>query len=351
MGGSGEYGLYTAPTSTASFLIGSEGAITVGTASGNLYYQADMSVGEGGDQSGPLPAGFPKGFTAFYCMKYEITQSDYVDFLNKLTRQQQAGRTATALGTGVTAVTNRFVMNNTAFMQHRNGIRCPATVSATDPITFYCDLDANGTGNGLDDGEAIVCNLLNWADVAAYLDWSGLRPMTELEYEKACRGTATPVANEYAWGTTGIAGSAYNLSNPGRTNEQVQRCTPPPRAMRRNATNWVVPTGGGSGSAGFIGPLRVGLLAHHASNSGRTTAGSGYYGALDLSGNVAEVTISLGASQGRAYNGSHGDGRLSDVGLHNATSWPTGALERGTRAGIGMPTPTRAGSRSRSAAR
>jgi hypothetical protein len=29
--------------------------------------------------------------------------------------------------------------------------------------------------------------------------------MTELEYEKACRGPLMPVANEYAWGTTTIS--------------------------------------------------------------------------------------------------------------------------------------------------
>ncbi|HYE54991.1 MAG TPA: hypothetical protein VD996_09120, partial [Chitinophagaceae bacterium] len=28
-----------------------------------------------------LPAAFPKGFNAFYCMKYELTQAQYVDFL------------------------------------------------------------------------------------------------------------------------------------------------------------------------------------------------------------------------------------------------------------------------------
>jgi hypothetical protein len=37
--------------------------------------------------------------------------------------------------------------------------------------------------------------------MAAFADWSGLRPMSELEYEKACRGYNTPaVPNEYAWG-------------------------------------------------------------------------------------------------------------------------------------------------------
>ena len=52
--------------------------------------------------------------------------------------------------------------------------------------------------------------------------------MTELEYEKACRGTMAPVADEYAWGTASIAGSAYTLENIGAANEGIE-------------TNWISP--------------------------------------------------------------------------------------------------------------
>ena len=38
----------------------------------------------------------------------------------------------------------------------------------------------------------------------AFADWAGLRSMTELEYEKACRGPLEPVAGEYAFGTNEI---------------------------------------------------------------------------------------------------------------------------------------------------
>ena len=37
---------------------------------------------------------------------------------------------------------------------------------------------------------------LSWADSAAYMAWAGLRPMTELEYEKAMRGPRRPVPDE-----------------------------------------------------------------------------------------------------------------------------------------------------------
>ena len=151
-------------------------------------------------QTAPSNATWPNGYNAFYCMKYEISQEQYVDFLNKLTRDQQNERTSTSLGSGTTSVTNRYVMCNGSTMQYRNGIRCDATIHTSNPITFYCDFDGDGTGNESTDGQNIACNWLGWSHVAAYLDWSGLRPMTELEFEKACRGDQTPVANEYAWG-------------------------------------------------------------------------------------------------------------------------------------------------------
>ncbi|MBK6341289.1 MAG: SUMF1/EgtB/PvdO family nonheme iron enzyme [Flavobacteriales bacterium] len=314
--GGGQYRFYTSPTPSSTYLIASEGAIAVGTATGNLIYQADLDFGTGGDVSGPIPAAFPKGFTAFYCMKYEVTQGDYMAFLNRLTRAQQASRVGANIATGVTTVTNRYVMGNSATLINRNGIRCAAIVSATDPIDFYCDLNGNGIGNGTTDGQWITCNFLSWPDLAAYLDWSGLRPMTEFEFEKSCRGTAAPVALQYAWGTTTIANTIYGLTGSGQNNEQI-------------ATNYSTTAGNcaynittGPGGDVTKGPLRVGILAGHGSNSGRTTAGAGYYGAMELSGNVEEFVVSVGLPQGRAFNGSHGNGALNAFGQHDATSWP-----------------------------
>jgi len=40
-----------------------------------------------------LSASFPKGYAGFYCMKYEISQSQYVAFLNDLSLVQQGNRT------------------------------------------------------------------------------------------------------------------------------------------------------------------------------------------------------------------------------------------------------------------
>ena len=54
---------------------------------------------------------------------------------------------------------------------------------------------------------------MNWQDLTSYLDWSGLRPMTEFEYEKACRGTLNPVAYEYPWGNNSSLNMVYGANN------------------------------------------------------------------------------------------------------------------------------------------
>lgn len=325
---------FAQPTLSSTYLVSSEAAIPIGTASGNLFYNAPSGVG--GDQLGPVPAAYPKGTTAFYCMKYEIAQRDFVEFLNKLMRAQQNTLTATALNEGTTAVTNRYVLTNSAILRNRNGIRCGATVSATDPITFYCDLDGDGTGNEANDGRWVACNWLAWQDVAAYLDWSGLRPFSEFEYEKACRGPAAPVVNEHAWGTSAAATATYTIGNAGFANEQVSvnySATQGNLAVL-GTTAYLLGGAGGVLTFSYDGPLRVGIMAHNASNTGRVTAGAGYYGALDLSGNVAEAVVHAGNPTGRAYTGSHGDGGLTVGGNHNVPAWPgTGGPGTGFRGG------------------
>jgi hypothetical protein len=59
-------------------------------------------------------ANWPNGFNAFYCMKYEVSQQGYVDFLNTLTYTQQVTRTANApkhrlreRGALISSITNR----------------------------------------------------------------------------------------------------------------------------------------------------------------------------------------------------------------------------------------------------
>jgi len=258
-----------------------------------------------------LSASFPKGFRAFYSMKYEVSQQQYVDFLNTLNRHQQNSRTGTDLEASLTSITNRFVLANSTTVQARNGIRCNATVTAHQPIVFYCDLNANGTGGEAADGQVLAANWLNWADLTAYQDWAALRPMTELEFEKAARGQIVPVTNAYAWNTTTLV-AADNITNPGAINEITN--TNNANAVFGNSVN--VP-----------GPMRVGVFT--ADSSSRAEAGAAFWGSMAMSGNVAERVVSTGQANGRAFTGNHGNGLLirdsSDIaasGQADPTSWP-----------------------------
>ena len=276
-GGSETNHFYKAPTTTDTYTVSSEGAITVGTSSGNLYYAADNSYA--GDQAGPIPAAFPKGYNAFYCMKYEISQAQYTAFLNKLTPTQDG---------------NRFPNQNGNYRHAITGSAGARTT--TNPY--------------------VACNYLSWADVAAYLDWAALRPMTELEYEKVCRGTLTPVANEYAWGSTSITG-ATGISNAGLTNETASN----------SGANCVY-----NNAAGVQGPMRVGCLGQGVNT--REGVGATYYGIMEMSGNLWERPVTVGNATGRAFTGINGDGVLDATGNANTTNWPnTTATGAGLRGG------------------
>jgi len=302
---------------TIPFTITSQGALTINTGAGNLWgtsTSGDNTIGP----AGATDANFPNGYQGFYIMKYELSQGQYRNFLNTLTRAQQDSRTETSLAAGTTSVTNRYVMSNTSTLSYRNGIRCDATIDTANPITFYCDLNGNGTPNESADGEWLACNYLSWADLYSYADWAGLRPMTELEFEKACRGgspTSNVLANEYSWGTATIAGSAYTLSNAGTASEGI-------------ATNYSVTLGNCSysGTNGSIGPLRCGIFAANASNTGRVTAGASYYGVMELSGSLWERCVTVGNTNGRAFTGSHGDGDLST----SPNTWPSASTASGS---------------------
>jgi formylglycine-generating enzyme required for sulfatase activity len=141
-------------------------------------------------------------------------------------------------------------------------------------------------------------------DGAAYMDWAGLRPMTELEFEKACRGINTPVASEFAWGNTTSTG-ADNITNVGEAGEVTNTANANSVCCR---------------SVGVSGPMRVGTFAGAATT--RTQAGATYYGIMEMSGNVWERTVTVGNGAGRSYTGAHGDGNLFNDGSANVDFWP-----------------------------
>lgn len=304
-------------STNAPLKITSEGGLTLGgTAAGNLANNNATGMATADDFNNSttqsLPANFPKGYASVFAMKYEISQGQYVAFLNALNRQQQQNRTATSLGAGTTSITNRYVMSNSSSIQNRNGIRVDATVAANGRLTFYNDLNNNGTPNEANDGQFVGCNFLSWADATAYLDWAALRPMSELEFEKIGRGQLAAVANAYAWGNDKDTAAAA-ISNAGAANELVT--TAGANAVYNN-------------TSGAQGPVRTGVFAR--AETSRAQSGATHWGVMEFSGSLWERAVSLGNATGRAFAAGHGDGLLissgSDAttyGNPNVADWPS----------------------------
>lgn len=271
------------------FNITSEASLTLGgTSTSNLSNNNNAGMTTADDfnytTTQTLPAAYPKGFNALFVMKYEISQGQYADFLNKLTNAQATPRFPGFNGS------NQHTINNTGV-----------------PPNIYVA--------GSPDR---ACNYLGWADVAAYADWSGLRPMSELEFEKICRGTRPAAPDEYAWGTPWVFNQAYTYANSGMPNEV--------------ATNAAT----GSGNAIYIttrgtsGPRKCGLAAASVVTPTRQEAGATYYGVMEMSGNVWETTVSLGSAAGRAFVANHGNGIINSLGQSTVGGWPSVTTGAGT---------------------
>lgn len=304
-GNSSSSGQFIQGTTTHTpFQVTTEGEITIGNAATSQLWGTSTGGTNQIGAAGSLPAAFPKGYNAFYTMKHTITQRQYRDFLNKLTRTQQINRTS------ITGTGNFY--NNSTSPVNRNGIRISSDPGGVLPKIFDCDLNNNGVGNELDDGEHIECNLLSYYDLQSYCDWSGLRPMTELEYEKACRGTLNPYPDEKAWGNTNVV-FATGIMNSGLGSEAPT-----------NPTTTNVAFGN---TSGVPGPLRVGCFA--GATTTREQAGATYYGIMEMSGNSWEWVVDVGNSTSRDYSGLHGDGVLATSGNFDQTDWPSRGGLRG----------------------
>ena len=273
-------------TSEAALTLGGGGAGSLGN--NNRSGMANPTYEDFNDATAvTLPAPFPKGFNAFYCMKYEITQGMYADFLNKLTLPQ---------------ATARFMGTYNTLYQSITGSHPTYAADAPDRPLMYT----------------------NYADYYSYLDWSGLRPMTELEYEKASRGSRgigfLPTPDEYVWGDITIkAAPAYTVTNSGLPNETI------------NAANTI-------GNAAYLStnnsrPYRAGAIAASIATPNRVEAGASYYGIMELSGNQWEFVMAVGRAESRSFNGSHGDGEIDAAGVYDVANWPTSIWGLGIRGG------------------
>lgn len=225
-----------------------------------------------------LPPSFPKGFNSFYCMKYELTQQQYVDFLNHISSVQSATRYSYSLSGNPTS--HRYNISGTY-----------PNFSTTTPY--------------------LTCTYIEFYDAAAYADWAALRPMTELEFEKACRGSTVTVTGEYAWGNATIVTNTLNLINVNLGSETFST------GYSTTVGNaWYNPY------SSISSPVRAGSFAACSLNTGRVSAGASYWGVMELSGNCWERCVSVGHPKGRAFQGTHGDGYLSSNGGATNSDWP-----------------------------
>lgn len=279
---------------TSPWLITSESAINTGNpaSSGYRYVSAGQSSEDATGASFTIPQDFPKGYKPFYVMKYEVSEADWVEFINSL--PSDAARSARDLTDG-----NH---KNSDAVKLRNTINCSGT-----PLTCVTNRPARSLG------------YLSWMDLTAFLDWAALRPITELEFEKAARGPVLAVSGEFAWGSTNVS-AATTISSGTESGAETVEST-----ANANFNNTTFTGGDSSNGADFAqGPLRAGIFA--LSSPSRENSGASYYGVMELSGNVREHVVTIGNAVGRQFTGVHGNGVLSSasgfVGNADEVNWP-----------------------------
>lgn len=263
---------------------------------------AGLAADDGDKWEGKTDAEYPNGYPAFYVMKYEISQEQYVAFLNKLTVQQQRTRT---IGADLDDLQEGDYVfgNNRKEPSCRNGIILLKRSVGDEPAVFEAKREAGKT-----DG-TLACNYLSPADMLAYADWAGLRPLTEMEYEKMCRPfypTETG-RGDFPWNTsekTVVAG------------------------LLREATRYERPDNGAANvnfGGGIGGPVRCGAFLAGATK--REESGMNFWGAMETGGNLAEIYYNVN-TEGRLYRGLspalHGDGYLAPNGESDVAPvyWP-----------------------------
>jgi formylglycine-generating enzyme required for sulfatase activity len=247
-----------------------------------------------------LPSTYPFGYDRFYCMKYEITCAQYVGFLNTLTYDQQLHKQQD-MNWNTTPPTSAAGTLFMGYAQYRIEIKTPgiSTTSLT-PAVYACETNDNGIYDEDCDGLGLPVSLRqeHWL---TFMEWAALRPMTEFEFEKACRGPLAPVNGEKAWGSVDIAQFQYTnadwgCSTDAQTYFALGLCNYQTGRMYR------------AGSAA-------------SSITDRVHAGATYYGILDMSGSTYERCVGGWGYDYSTYTTANGDGNINSDGTCGMSIW------------------------------
>ena len=160
------------------YRVTSSNAIPTGAKPGKLWAR-----GAEPPDGGEIPATFPNGYKAFYAKRYPLDKSSYAGMLNLLSPELADERYHPEGFPTHGSIGRKLIGEGLGYFFSGDGSR-------KSRCMFY------------------MC----WADCATYADWAGLRPMTELEYEKSLRGPRVPEPEECGssfWGGS-FGGGRYN---------------------------------------------------------------------------------------------------------------------------------------------
>jgi len=325
---------------------------------GTLTYAERMAGGTSIGTPGTLNDEYPTGYEGFYCMKYPTTQGQYADFLNSLPPDVAATRAFISgdswdpeggMGDmeeitmpGIAGHSSFVVRELDGFTIHSSA-EAPATAPKLETMAGKPDASETMDGDHAFLADAMAdprskyvkppvytarlpfrrCSYLSTADYFSYAVWAGLRPMTELEFEKACRGPARAVVRELTWGEVS---DNKALTKKWKKGNKVLDLGMP---TERYDGGLILDEGQAT---------RVGNML--TADSDRQSAGATYWGLPDF----AEIqAFRIGSLAGRAFRGTPGDGRTPagkpgapPKRIKNAPAFETAPKEWGEPTHTGM---------------
>lgn len=304
----------TTPRGNEAYLVTSENAITMVSNTSTVItgcYDPNVPLGY------TLAAAYPKGFRAFYTMKYEVSQRQYADFFNTLPTApiadpQKGTRNITQSAASAFRNCFNWSGNNLDDAQlNRFGATAPAL----------------GSGDRAQ-------NFIGWNDAIAYADWAGLRPMSEFEYEKMCRGNDVtfgpiyPINGEFAWGNTSINNITAN-GLVAATDNSISEGVTSPSTSQFNCHSSNVNLNSSAAAGNQQGPVRCGIFAaKNHSTQQRRQAGASFYGVMELTGNLEEYVVLAGHQRSSCYT-STGFSSAFDHAVHGNGIIPSGSTDIG----------------------